>query len=78
MDCYIFFTRCNDFNFCVCRTIVVYRPEITNRRVECYKVLNAVCITTADYIRRDIVTTLAYPCRNTLDGLFGCRQPKVE
>ena len=78
MDCYIFFARCNDFNFRISRTVIVYRPEITNRRIKCYKILNSTRITTANNIRRDVMSALAHSGSDTFDSLLGSRQPEIE
>lgn len=78
MDCCIFFARCNDFDFHVGRTIVVDRPKIAYRRVERRKVPDAVCISSPNYILRDVVPAFPYPGSDTFDSLFGCRKPKVK
>lgn len=78
MDCCIFFARCNDFDFHVGRTVVVDRPKIAYRRVERRKVPDAVCISSSNYILRDVVPAFPYPGSNTFDSLFRRRKPKVK
>ena len=64
-------------NFCVCRTIVVYRPKIANGCIKHCQSCVVRLHNDGNYIRWDIGPPLLTRV-TAFDSLFGCRRPKSK